>query len=117
MNKEKKATAPDVYGWVKDQTRMIPVVVMILAGTGILVWNVYAKDKVQEIVKADTAQIWTEVIKLKKDVKTNKKNIKKIKFGNIQMLYLMKKIAGKKAVKEMEEDTEMFKPENDLDID
>ena len=109
----KPTTASDVANWFKDQLKLMSLITSVTSVLVVFVWYSYGQPKVKTIVKDSTDDIWTDVYKLKEDVKENNKKIKEVAFETHQTLYLMRGLAGKKAVEEMEEATEMFRPEYD----
>lgn len=66
-------------------------------------WKLYAEDKVDLQISVQTSPIEDKV-----DENTHK--IEQIEFMGKQTLVLLKKVATKKDVREMEEETEMFRP-------
>ena len=79
--------------------------------TGIIVstiltigWKAYAEDKID-------SQIVEKLKPIAQKVDSNSKRIEQVDYQGKQMLYLIKQMAGKKAVAEMEEQTRIFKPE------
>ena len=81
---------------------MIGTIIVFVAGAG---WKLWAKDAIDSQIAEQLKPI---VVK----VDSNSSKIEHINYQTKQTLYLMKKLAGSKAVKEMESETEMFKPED-----
>lgn len=75
--------------------------VMVIVAT--VTWKAYAEDKIDEQIKIQTTPI-------KQMVDKNAKKIEQIEFTGKQTLFLLKKMASKKDVKSMEEQTEIFRP-------
>lgn len=70
-----------------------------------VVWKAYAEDKID-------SQIKTQIKPIISQVEKNTKKLKDIDYQTKQTLFLIKKMVGKKAVREMEEETEIFKPKD-----
>lgn len=94
----------DMVDRVKSVGQTFTTMVGVFTILGFLVWKGYAEDKIDLQIEAKIAPII-------KKVEAHSKDIKHIKFNVTQLLYLAKKTAGKKAVREMEEETKIFAPE------
>jgi len=82
--------------------------VFTLAGAG--VWKLKAEPAIQRVIDSTIAPLQSRIIKLElNDLKIDT-TLRRMRFTDDQQLYLLKKIAGKAAVKSMEEDTEGFRP-------
>jgi hypothetical protein len=101
-------------GDLKDkQVSLAATLAAIVPTVGVvfsMVWYTYAQPKVDTLINKKTAPIEEKVDTLFAMVSQLQKADKQQVFHNQQMIYLLKKIAGKKAVKEMEEETLIFKP-------
>lgn len=97
---------------VKDRGLLITIgtVIPSVAIVCTLLWNTYAQPKVDATIAAKIKPIQEKVDSLYAMVIQLQNTDKKFVFHNQQMIFLLKRLAGKKAVKEMEEETEIFKP-------
>jgi len=104
MNREKRMTDRiiDKGSKITQLAILIAGIVMFIVGAS---WKLYAEDKID-------SQIVLKLKPIKDKVDSNSKQIKQIDFQGKQTLVLMKKIAGAKAVQEMEEETAIFKPKD-----
>lgn len=79
-----------------------------LAGAG--VWKYKAEPAIQKVIDSTIAPLQNRILKLElNDLKIDT-TLRRMRFTDDQQLYLLKRIAGKAAVKSMEEDTEGFRP-------
>ncbi len=90
---------------VRNVIETLTIVGTAVGVLGTVGWKAYAEDKIDQ-------QISEKLKPIEVKVDSNIKDIKHLKYESRQQLYLLKKIAGKEAVKEMEEETEIFKPED-----
>ena len=81
---------------------MIGTIIVFVAGAG---WKLWAKDAIDQ-------QIAEQLKPIASKVDSNSTKIKSIDYQTKQTLYLIKKLAGSKAVREMEEETSIFNPED-----
>ena len=82
-------------------------IVAFIVGVG---WKVYAEDKVDLQIDIKLIPI-EEAVKDNSDaIEDNSEAIEKVDYQGKQILFLMKQVAGAKAVRKMEEETAIFKP-------
>ena len=78
-------------------------IVVFFVGAG---WKLYAEDKID-------LQIEEKLAPIEKDVKDNSKAIEQVDYQTKQTLFLLKQMAGATAVRNMEEQTAIFKPKDE----
>lgn len=97
--KTKEVTASDVMSWLKGQTATMPILGLVM-GT---IWLTFAQPKVESSIDTKLKPVIERVVILEREVKF-------ISFDTKQLLSLLTKIAGDSLVREMERETEIFKP-------
>lgn len=97
----------DVKGLLMTVGAVVPTVGLVCT----LLWNTYAQPRVDSSIDKKIKPIKEKVDTLHYMVVQLQKADKEQMFHNQQMIFLLKKVAGKKAVKEMEEETRIFKPQ------
>ena len=75
-------------------------------------WTVYAEPRNQKQIDSALTPVLVNIGKIKDKSKIQDKKIEDLSFESKQQLFLLKTIAGKEAVIEMEEVTKIFKPDN-----
>ena len=82
----------------------------IVAFLGCAAWKIYAEDKVDLQIDVKLVPI-EEAVKDNSDaIEENSEAIEVVDYQGKQILFLMKQVAGAKAVRKMEEETAIFKP-------
>jgi len=98
----------EVFGLIKMVGAALPTMAIVC----LLLWNTYAQPKVDTSIDVKIKPIEMKVDTLFVMVSQLQKDDKQLQYQIYQLLYLAKKRAGKRAVKEMEEETLMFKPKD-----
>jgi len=107
---KKKQVLDSLWSHFKVITSLTPFFLIVFTFAGAGVWKLKAEPAIQRVIDSTIAPLQGRITKLEQNDLKIDTTLKRMKFTDDQQLYLLKRIAGKKAVKDMEEDTEGFKP-------
>lgn len=98
--------------YLKTTATLIPLFLLLSSVAGVFIWKVAAQPAVKLEIDSTIKPFKLEIDRLKIRADKQDSSLKEVKFSSKQQLFLLKRIAGKRVVKEMEEETADFNPWN-----
>ena len=97
---------------IGEYLKLLGILGIVITFTVGILWKVYAEPRNQTQIDSTLAPVLVNIGKIKDKAKKQDKKIEDLSFESKQQLFLLKTIAGEKAVSKMEEVTEIFKPDD-----